>query len=116
MAMRRLDAPSGLAQTIYRTEDGSEWATLEQAENHEKRIRLLSEKLSELGGTTGLYQLIAKDAERDGGFAYERFADVYNQGHTVTQVAHQMDEIVALAALLKPILDECGPNPYPLNY
>ena len=103
-----------MAQTIYRTDDGSEWASLDQAENHEKRMDLIDRKLSELGGQLGLYQLIAKSAE-ERGFAATYVNSGY-AGELAAKLAIDMDELIALAAVLKPILDECGKNPYPLDY
>ena len=103
-----------MAQTIYRCDDGSEWATVEQAENNEQRVRLISDKLAELGGQEGLQQLIAKDGET-GGFAYD-YLDAYSDEALARTLAREMDEVVALAAVLKPILDQCGDNPYPLRY
>ena len=114
--MRRLDASSVLAQAIYRTEDGSEWATLEQAENYEKRVRLISDKLSEMGGLGKAYRQVATNPELRDGFAWRYLKDDYVNAGRMSDLAKDMDEIVALAALLKPILDECGSNPYPLNY
>ena len=103
-----------MAQTIYRSNDGSEWATLEQAENHEKRINLIDRKLSEVGGQKGLYQLIAKSTEASGFAAY--YVSTGHAENLPVKLAFEMDELIALAAVLKPILDACGKNPYPLDY
>ena len=105
-----------MAQTIYRFDDGMEWESIQQAENHEKRMLLIREKLKDIGGRRGLASpslKIPSVSEVSPSTTRRRIGFMIG---FVRRIACEMEEVVALAAVLKPILDECGANPYPLNY
>lgn len=104
--------------SFFRAEDGSEWSTWEEAENHERRRRLLSEKTQELGGISGLMQHIKKARANDKRYSrcsfIERNVDG-NDEEALSYIADNLEEIVLLAKFVEPILEACGPNPPPLK-
>ena len=103
---------------IFRAEDGSEWSSWEEAENHERRRQLLSEKMQDLGGISGLVQHLQKSRGPDKRYARSSFIDRNVCGsdeEALSYIADNLEEVVLLAKWVEPILEACGPNPPPLK-
>ena len=111
-------APLQMPVSIFRAEDGSEWNSWEEAEKHETRCRLLSEKIQALGGSSQLVQLIQKVPLDNARRTRSSFIEDYLDGcddYRLSFIADNLEEIVLFGKWLEPVLEECGPNPPPLK-
>lgn len=102
--------------SIFRSEDGSEWNSWEEAEKHETRCRLLSEKIQALGGSSQLVQQIKKPRADNSRGTRSSFIEDYLDRYDdrLSFIADNLEEIILFGKWLEPVLEECGPNPPPL--
>ena len=94
--------------TVYRSFDGLDWYTFEQAQKWEERLTAMKRSLDEIGGIGGLCQLTQNHPERDGGFLNRYVFDLNDDG---TELAECLEEIASLGQWAQKILDEVGECP-----
>ena len=93
-------------ETIYRSFDGLDWYTLEQAQKWEERLNAVKRSLDELGGIEGLCQVTQNHPERLGGFL-----GLYVGPLSEERLGDCLEELAALGQWAQKILDEVGECP-----
>lgn len=96
-------------KTLYRSFDGLDWYSLEDAQKWEKRLNAVKRSLDQIGGVHGLCELTQRSPNRNGGFLNLYTFPIDQEGGK--ELAESLEELVALGNWAQKVLDEVGDCP-----